>query len=127
MARTTSWRSCCSSAALIRESVAARICVLATQVRCWGRCLISRQLHVPTHQRPAGGQWLRGSGVAQSSRKAWASTSAVMYSATLLICKRIYSRSASISLTLLVTCTTFLPPRWRRRTEKGVASCWAAC
>jgi hypothetical protein len=47
--------------------------------------------------------------------------------ATLLICKRIYSRSASISLTLLVTCTTFLPPRWRRRTEKGVASSWAAC
>ena len=37
MARTTSCRSCCSSARLIRESVAALIRVLAMQVSCWGR------------------------------------------------------------------------------------------
>ena len=34
MVKTISCRSCCSSAALIRESVAARILVLATLVRC---------------------------------------------------------------------------------------------
>jgi len=44
-----------------------------------------------------------------------------MCSATALLWERIRARSASISLTLLLTCTTFLPPRWRRRTEKGVS------
>ncbi len=37
MAKTTSSLSCCSSVALIRESVAELILVLATQVSCWGR------------------------------------------------------------------------------------------
>jgi len=36
MVNTTNWRSCCSSAGLITESVAAVMRVLAMQVRCCG-------------------------------------------------------------------------------------------
>jgi hypothetical protein len=44
-----------------------------------------------------------------------------MWAATVLLWDLIRARSASISPALLLTCTTFLPPRWRRRTEKGVS------
>ena len=69
-----------------------------------------------------GGQGLRGSGAAQSSRKACASASAAMCSETALLWDRMRSRSASIAQALLLTCTRFLPPSCRRRTENGVSS-----
>ena len=43
-----------------------------------------------------------------------------MWSATALLWERMRARSASSLQALLLTCTTFLPPRCLRRTEKGV-------
>ena len=43
-----------------------------------------------------------------------------MWSATALLWERMRARSASISHALLLTCTTSIPPRCLRRTEKGV-------
>ena len=42
-----------------------------------------------------------------------------MCSATALLWERMRTRSASSSHALLLTRTTFLPPRYLRRTEKG--------